>query len=178
MRIFVTQIILSRMKKLIILLLLFCFFKASAQTIINKAFGAGFELGIPANSVFNIGTGASAKFELPITSPVSLSLTGGITSMFYKSNLFNSSRTPGAAVFVPLKAGVRYFFNRGVYAEGEAGTVIEANYSKQSVFVFSIGPGFIAPVGERNGIDISFRYEDWANQVRQTAIHIAYRFGL
>lgn len=166
------------MKKLVILLFLFCFFKASAQTTINKAFSAGFELGIPANSVFNIGTGASAKFELPIASPVSLSLTGGITSMFYKSNLFSSSRTPGAAVFVPLKAGVRYFFNRGVYAEGEVGTAIETNYSKQSVFAFSIGPGFIAPIGEKNGIDISFRYEDWANQVRQTAIHIAYRFGL
>ena len=166
------------MKKLVVLLLLFSFFKASAQTTITKAFSAGFELGIPANSVFNIGTGASAKFELPIASPVSLSLTGGITSMFYKSNLFNSSRTPGAAVFIPLKAGVRYFFNRGVYAEGEAGTAIETNYNKQSVFAFSIGPGFIAPVGEKNGIDISFRYEDWANQVRQTAIHIAYRFGL
>ena len=175
---FVTQDLLSRMKKLIILLLLFCCFKASAQAIINKAFSAAFELGIPSNSVFNIGTGASAKFELPIASPVSLSLTGGITSMFYKSNLFNSSRTPGAAVFVPLKAGVRYFFNRGVYAEGEAGTAIETNYAKQNVFAFSIGPGFIAPVGEKNGIDISFRYEDWANQVRQTAIHIAYRFGL
>lgn len=168
------------MKKLIILLLLFCSFKlsVSAQTALTKAFSAGFELGIPANGVFNIGTGASARFELPVASPVSLSLTGGITSMFYKSNLFNSSRTPGAAVFVPLKAGVRYFFNRGVYAEGEAGTAIETNYSKQSVFAFSIGPGFIAPIGEKNGVDISFRYEDWANQVRQTAIHIAYRFGL
>jgi hypothetical protein len=166
------------MKKLVILLLLFCCFKVSAQTVIIKAFSAGFELGISANSIFNIGTGASAKFELPIASPVSLSLTGGITSMFYKSNLFYSSRTPGAAVFIPLKAGARYFFNRGVYAEGEAGTAIETNYSKQSVFAFSVGPGFIAPVGEKNGIDISFRYEDWANQVRQTTIHIAYRFGL
>ena len=77
------------MKKLIILLLLFRGIEVSAQTTITKAFSAGFELGIPANSVFNIGTGASAKFELPVASPVSLSLTGGITSMFYKSNLFN-----------------------------------------------------------------------------------------
>ena len=166
------------MKKLIVLSLLFFYFKASAQTTITKAFNAGFELGIPANSVFTIGTGASAKFELPIALPVSLSLTGGITSMFYKSNLFDSSRTPGAAVYVPLKAGMRYFFNRGVYAEGEAGTAIETNYARQSVFAFSIGPGFIAPVGEKNGIDISFRYESWASQVRQTAIHIAYRFSL
>jgi hypothetical protein len=166
------------MKKLIIILLLFCCFEAHAQTIISKAFNAGFELGIPSNGVYTIGTGASAKFELPVASPVSLTITGGITSMFYKSNLFYSSRTPGAAVFIPLKGGLKYYFNRGVYAEGEAGTAIETNYGKQSSFAFSIGPGFIAPIGEKNGVDISFRYEDWANQVRQTVIHIAYRFGL
>ena len=168
------------MKKLIILLLIFSCFKVHAQstTDISKAFNLGFELGIPANSVYNVGTGASGKLELPIATPVSLTITGGFMTMFYKSNLFDSSRTPGAAVFVPLKGGVKYYFNRGVYAEGEAGTAIETNYGKQSSFAFSIGPGFVAPVGDKNGVDISFRYEDWANQLRQTAIHVAYRFGL
>lgn len=168
------------MKKLVLLLpILFCLKVYGQNAVpISKAFNLGFELGIPANGIFNIGTGASAKLELPVASPVSLSLTGGITTMFYKSNLFNSSRTPGAAVFLPLKGGVKYYFNRGVYAQGEAGTAIETNYSKQGVFAFSIGPGFVVPAGEKNGVDISFRYEDWANQVRQTVIHIAYRFGL
>jgi len=166
------------MKKLLLPLLLFCTFKLHAQTTITKAISTGFELGIPTNGVYSIGTGASAKLELPIASPVSLSITGGITTMFYKSNLFDSSRTPGAAVFLPLKAGVKYYFNRGVYAEGEAGTAIETNYGKQSSFAFSIGPGFVVPAGDKNGVDISFRYEDWANQLRQTAIHVAYRFGL
>jgi hypothetical protein len=92
--------------------------------------------------------------------------------------LFSSSRTPGAAGFIPLKAGLKYYFNKGVYAEGEAGTAIETNYGKQSSFAFSIGPGFIVPAGDKNGVDISLRYEDWANQLRQTAIRIAYRFGL
>jgi hypothetical protein len=166
------------MKRLIPLLFIFCCAKLQAQTTTSKAFNLGFELGIPSNSVYTIGTGASAKFELPVVTPLSLSLTGGITTMFYKSNLFNSSRTPGAAAYVPLKAGLKYYFNRGVYAEGEAGTAIETNYDKKSVFAFSLGPGFVVPAGDKNGIDISFRYENWANQVRQTAIHIAYRFGL
>lgn len=147
-----------------------------AQTTITKAISAGFELAIPANGVYNIGTGASLKGELPIATPVSLTLTAGFTSMFYKSNLFYSSRTPGAAIFVPLKAGLKYYFNKAVYAEGEAGTAVETNYGKHGSFAFSIGPGFIAPAGEKNGIDISFRYESWANQLRQTAIRVAYRF--
>jgi hypothetical protein len=166
------------MKKLIILLFLSCCFKAYSQTTITKAISTAFELAIPSNGIYNIGVGASAKAELPIVAPVSLTLTGGFTTMFYKSNLFSSSRTPGAAGFIPLKAGAKYYFNKGVYAEGEAGTAIETNYGKQSSFAFSVGLGFIAPAGDKNGVDVGFRYEDWSNQLRQTAIRIAYRFGL
>src|ERR1700749_3504132 len=147
------------MKKLIILILIFSVFRAHAQTTITKAFSPAFELTIPSNGVYNIGVGASVKGELPIASPVSFTLTAGFTSMFYKSNLFDSSRTPGAAIFVPLKAGLKYYFDHDIYAEGEAGTAIETNYGKQSSFAFSIGPGFMAPVGDKNSVDISFRYE-------------------
>ncbi|MDB5137575.1 MAG: hypothetical protein JWP37_4178 [Mucilaginibacter sp.] len=165
------------MKKFIVLILSAITLTATAQTITNKAFSAGFELAIPSNGVYNIGLGASAKFEVPIVAPVSLSLTGGFTTLFYKSNLFNSSRTPGAAGFVPLKAGLKAYLSQNFYAEGEAGTAIETNYGKQSSFAFSIGPGFIVPVNDNRGIDISFRYESWSGQLRQTALRFAYRFG-
>lgn len=168
------------MKKLILLLLAFYSIQLRAQstTEVTKAISAGFELAIPSNGAYSVGVGASAKFEVPVVAPVSLTLTAGFTSMFYKSNYFDASNTPGAAVFVPLKAGLKYYFNKSVYAEGEAGTAIETNYAKQGLFAFSIGPGFIVPAGEKNGIDISFRYENWSNQVRQTSIRFAYRFGL
>jgi hypothetical protein len=169
------------MKKLIILIFTLFVLKSTAQTTITtvtKAIGLGFELAAPSNSVYNIGLGASAKLELPIVAPVSVTLTGGFTSMFYKSNLFDASRTPGAALFIPLKAGVKYYFAKSIYAEGEAGTAIETNYGKQRSFAFSIGPGFIVPLNnDKQGIDISFRYESWANQLRQTGIKVAYRFG-
>jgi hypothetical protein len=167
------------MKKLLFVLLIFACLKSPAQTTdITKAISTGFELAIPSNGVYSIGTGASAKIELPLSSPVSFTLTGGFTSMFYKSNLFNSARTPGAAIFIPLKAGLRYFFNQGIFAEGEAGTAIETNYDKRSNFAFSIGPGFMIPAGDKNMVDVSFRYESWSNQLRQTGLRIAYRFGL
>ena len=170
---------LPRMKKLILILLVLYGFQTQAQTTeITKAISTAFELAIPSNGVYNVGVGASAKAELPIVAPVSLTLTGGFTTMFYKSNLFNSSRTRGAAGFIPLKAGAKYYFNKGVYAEGEGGTAIETNYGKQSSFAFSLGLGFIVPAGDKNGVDVGFRYEDWSNQLRQTAIMVAYRFGL
>lgn len=168
------------MKKPIILIFTLFALQATAQTTnpTTKAIGLGFELAAPSNSVYNIGLGASAKLEVPIVAPVSFTLTGGFTSMFYKSNLFDASRTPGAAVFIPLKAGVKYYFAKSIYAEGEAGTAIETNYGKQRSFAFSIGPGFVVPLrNDKTGIDIGFRYESWANQLRQTGIRVAYRFG-
>ncbi|MBS1528360.1 MAG: hypothetical protein JST19_22125 [Bacteroidetes bacterium] len=150
--------------------------RAQGPAETKAAFSTGFELAIPSAGVFSIGTGASAKMEIPVVRPLSLSLTAGITPMFYKSNLFGNSRTPGAAVFVPLKAGLKYYFAKSVYAEGEAGTAIETNYNKASVFAFSIGPGFIASINDKSAVDIGFRYEDWAGEVRQTAIRVAYRF--
>jgi hypothetical protein len=161
--------------------LLFCLFIVSARAQeaaqTTPAFSAGLELAIPAGGIFTIGTGGSAKFEVPVVKPLSISFTGGITTMFYRSNLFYNSRTPGAAVYVPLKAGLKYYFTRGVYFEGEAGTALETNYNKANAFAFSIGPGFVAPINDKTGIDISFRYEDWTGQLRQTAIRVAYRFG-
>ncbi len=164
------------MKKLLLIALIFFGLDLSAQTNATKALSAGLELAIPSNGVYSIGTGASVKGELPVASPLSLTLTGGITTMFYKSNLFYSSRTPGAAVFIPLKGGLKWYFNKAVYIEGEAGAALETNYDKKTSFAFSIGPGFVVPAGENNGVDIGFRYESWANQLRQTAIRIAYRF--
>jgi hypothetical protein len=168
------------MKKLLLFILTIYSISAKAQvtTTTTKAVSLGFELAAPSNSVYNIGTGASVKFELPVVSPVSFTLTGGFTAMYYKSNLFNSSRTPGAAGFLPLKAGIKYYLGQNFYAEGEAGTAIETNYDKHDSFAFSIGPGFIIPMNnEKQGVDIGFRYESWSNQLRQTGIRVAYRFG-
>lgn len=168
------------MKKLFTFLLFLYAWHANAQNNVQltKAFTPGVELGIPSNSIYSIGLGVSGKLEFPIASPVSFTITGGYDAFFHKGNLYTSSRTPSAATFMPLKAGLKYNFRGGVYIEGEMGTVIETNYSKKDLFAFSIGPGFTIPVSDNHGVDIGFRYERWSDsQLRQTAIRFAYRFG-
>lgn len=168
------------MKKLLLLILVFCYFNLHAQVPPvqnNTAFSIGGELTIPSYGLYSIGTGLSAKFETPIVSPVSLSLTAGFTSVFYKSNLLYNTNSPGASEFAPVKAGLKYYLIQSVYAEGEAGTAIELNHNKQDLFAFSFGLGFLAPISEKRAIDISFRYEDWQGQLKQTALRFAYRFG-
>ena len=148
------------MKRLLLLLFLFCISKVYAQTDITKAISGGFELAIPANSVYNVGTGFSIKGELPIVTPVSLSLTAGFTAMFYKSNLFNSSRTPGAAGFLPLKAGVKYYWlGAGSEDMARAGTVALSDDVKQI--------GFNTSYKEIPGIHYWFLWRDFLGDYTQ-----------
>lgn len=165
------------MRKYLLLLLIFSCSKLRAQNN-TPAFSGGFELAAPSRSAYKIGFGGSIKLEVPITTPLDLTLTGGFTALAFKSDLLNSSDKHVAARFVPLKAGVRYFASPGLYAEGELGVAIETNYTKQNSFAFSIGPGFMFPLDAKDQIDLGFRYEHWANQLTQTGIRIAYRFGL
>jgi len=144
---------------------------ASAQSSNQIAVSLGGELGIPSYGVYNVALGGSAKLELPVVSPVSVSLTGGFTSVFLKSSVIDNYNG-GADLFAPLKAGVKYYFMRNVYVEGEGGAALELNRTKKTFALFSIGPGFVIP-SEKNGIDISFRYEAWQSQLKQTAIRVA-----
>lgn len=166
------------MKRLIVLIFIISAIGANAQNAITKAFSSGVELGIPSTSIYSIGLGISAKGELPVSDKIAITITAGYSTFFYKSNLFQSSLTPANAVFVPLKAGLKYYFNEGIYLEGEAGTSIETNYLKQYLFAFSVGPGFIIQTNNGHGIDLGLRYEGWSNnQLRQTAVRVGYRFG-
>ena len=149
---------------------------ANAQQFNNqKALSLGGEFGIPNYGLYNVALGASAKLELPVISPISVSITAGFTSAFLKSNIIQNYNG-GADLFAPLKAGVKYYFNQNVYLEGEGGMALELNRTQSHLAAFSIGPGFVIP-SEKNGIDISFRYEDWQGQLKQLAIRVGYRFG-
>ena len=112
------------MKKLLLILLFATFiYGAHAQVPVQNstAFSIGAELAIPSYGLYNIGTGLSAKFELPVVSPVSVTVTGGFSSIFYKSSILYDYRNGGGDLFAPLKAGVKYYFIQNVYAEGEGG---------------------------------------------------------
>lgn len=151
---------------------------ARAQTVPTKTFSVGLELGAPTNSIYNIGFGGSGKAEIPIVAPLSLSVTAGYTSFYYKSALVGSNISQTPAGFVPLKAGAKFYFGPGIYMEAEGGTVIETNYSKDKLFAYAVGPGFIIPTGKHTGVDLGFRYENWGGgRLRQTGIRVAYRIG-
>src|SRR3569833_514095 len=165
------------MKKLLLLPLVIAFaLTANAQFVNKPAFSLGGELGIPNYGLYNVVLAASGKLEFPIVSPVSISLTGGFSTVFKRSSVF-ANQTGGADLYAPLKAGVKYYVSQNVFLEGEGGVAIGLNNAKRTLGLFSIGPGFVIPSGTL-GIEIGLRYEDWQGQLKQTAIRVAYRFGL
>src|SRR5476651_1754230 len=108
------------MKKLILLIALFSAFNlARAQEFSHGGFSIGPELGLPSQSVYSIGYGASAKFEIPIINKFALSLTGGYSEFHFKSGIVNSFGGQAPSTFVPLKAGVVYGAGAGLSLEFE-----------------------------------------------------------
>lgn len=149
---------------------------ANAQTA-RTSVSAGFELGLPSQSAYKTGVGAALKAETRISGPVAISVTGGISSFGQKVLPTQNAVDLPAVKFIPLKAGARYY-SGNFFLEGEAGAAIKTNYDKNTLFAFSIGPGFFIPFDEsKQGIEFGIRYENWGNQVKQTGIRIAYRIG-
>lgn len=172
------------MKYPILLLFCICLFQfAQAQNETSGrndfAVSAGFELGLPAQSIYSVGLGGSLKLEVPVAHKFSVSATGGFTTMTYKSTFSRAFGSPGSDTYVPLKGGVKYYASQGFYLEGELGTTLETSHDSRSLFAWSLGPGFVIPVNhDKSGVDLGFRYESWGgSQVRQTGVRVAYRFG-
>ncbi|MGV8878356.1 MAG: hypothetical protein ACOH2A_04915 [Sphingobacteriaceae bacterium] len=176
------------MKKILMLLLgsgLFiqaAFAQNSRSFVARKAVSAGLELGIPANSIYNIGVGGSVKLELPIIAALSLTATAGYTQMYFKNALSGSTVSPKPDGFAPLKAGGKYYFSQGFYGEGELGAVFRTNHGSGSYFTYAPGVGFVFPINNHGAIDVGLRFEKWSGNhgysaLTQTGIRVAYKFG-
>jgi len=171
------------MKKLILLTLISGLFgMARAQEFSRGGFSIGPELGVPSQSVYGIGYGASAKLEIPVINKFALSLTGGYSEFHFKSGIVNSFGGQAPSTFVPLKAGVVYGAGAGLSLEFEMGDAIETSSgftgSNRNLLAYSFGPAFLVRISDKQAVDIGVRYERWAkNTLTQTGIRVAYRLG-
>lgn len=124
--------------------------------------------------VYPFGVGGSAKFEFPVASELYVTASGGYTHFFPKSE-FKDAGAEGAG-FVPLKAGLKYFFSPQFYGAAELGAALSTSEGGGTAFAYS--PGIGALLGEN--FDIGLRYEGWSNNgsINQVALRLAYRFPL
>ncbi|RYD84278.1 MAG: hypothetical protein EOP54_32460, partial [Sphingobacteriales bacterium] len=145
------------MKKLLFILAIVAgtAFTASAQTSSsNGHFSIGFDGGFPvgSSSDFNsVVLGGNLKYEQPIAAATYFTISGGYSSVKAKDEFGG-----GSAGFVPLKAGLKYYFNgAGFYGEGQLGAAISTESGGGTAFAYSPGIGYTI----EGGFDLGVRYE-------------------
>ncbi|HEY0056846.1 MAG TPA: outer membrane beta-barrel protein [Pedobacter sp.] len=164
-------------------------FSASAQTEGKgrTRFSVGLEAGLPigdAGDFYSFGIGGAAKAEIPVASKAFATVSAGYTSLSYSDEtktfikaFFGSDEK--AEGFVPLKAGLKYFFGKNFYGAGELGAAIGTAKGAETAFAWAPGIGISYPVSDRNDIDAGVRYESWSkdgNSINQIGFHVALKF--
>jgi opacity protein-like surface antigen len=163
-------------------------FTASAQTE-SKArtrFSIGLEAGLPvgdAGDVFSFGIGGAAKAEIPVASKAFATISAGYTSLSYSDDIKKLFKALGAEAdpegFVPVKAGLKYFFGKNFYGAGELGASFGTAKGAETAFAWAPGIGISYPVSSKNDIDAGVRYESWSKDggsIDQVGFHVALKF--
>jgi hypothetical protein len=192
------------MKKIYLPVIAFLFLIsfANAQSGNRIALSFGPDLGIPFNTTSNTyglvrdyyqdGLGASVKAEVPVS--LSLHFTGSAGFVYYHTNSHylvlplplggsNASVQPPPYKFIPLKAGLQYYYAKYFYISVEAGAAIKGNSASLNSFIYSGGLGAIIPFNVHHGLDLGLRYErgfkiaDYDSPMSQFGIRMAYRYS-
>ena len=163
-------------------------FTVSAQTEGKgkTRFSIGLEAGLPvgdAGDIYSSILGGSVKAEIPVASSLFATVSGGYSSLSYEKEIkealeaFGIDENPGGVV--PLKAGLKYFFNKNIYGAAELGAAIGTKKDSETAFAWAPGVGISYPVSDKNDIDFGVRYESWSkdgNSTDQIGFRIALKF--
>jgi hypothetical protein len=138
-------------------------------------FSIGAEIGIPtgnANDVYNLVIGGSLKYEYPVAATTFITLSAGYNS-FQPNSPFKDLGL-GAAGFIPVKAGLKYYFSEGFFGEGQLGAAFSTQSGGGTAFAYAPGVGYTL----KNGLEAGVRYEAWSHDgtIGQAGLRIAYRF--
>lgn len=138
-------------------------FASSAQTKEGNRISIGFDGGAPIGDgadAYNAVVGGSIKFEAPIATSTSFTLSAGYSAFLGKTitvPVIGQYKVPSYTA-IPIKAGIKYHFNEGFYAEGQLGAAIGTKSGSKVGFAYAPGIGY----DFGGGVDIGVRYEGWA----------------
>jgi hypothetical protein len=150
-----------------------------AQTSKSESgkFSIGVDAGIPTGSAsdfYNFGIGGSIKYDLPIATSTFFTISAGYTALLVKSE-FKNAGFRSSDGFIPLKAGLKYYFNgEGFFGEGQLGAAFSTQSGGGTAFLYAPGIGYTFDSGFEAGV----RYEGWSHDgtIGQVALRVAYYF--
>jgi hypothetical protein len=195
-------------KAFIIMLLTVATLAAKAQAGKGISLSVGPEFNIPLNTAiynygdmrnyYNDGVSGTIKLEAPATSNWHFVLSAGfawyanaqkylivpLNSTEYQAGGYSNFFPTKPYEYLPLRAGLRYYFTRYFYIDGEAGAAVAANSNSVSSFIYSGSAGFIIPFTAKSGLDFNFGYghgykiTNYDFSMSQLSMGVAYKFGL
>ncbi|RFZ82081.1 hypothetical protein DYU05_15740 [Mucilaginibacter terrenus] len=148
-----------------------CFAQSSSET---GKFSLGLNAGLPVGSAHDVSSfagGLDLKYDLPIATGTFFTISGGYTRFFYNDFGKAVSGEKGAG-FVPLKAGIKHYFDQGFYGEGQLGAVFSTQSGGGTGFAYAPGLGYTFD----GGFDVGVRYEGWSKN--GTTSQVALRLGI
>ncbi len=143
----------------------------------GQKMGVGVILGVPTNEGSEFALGADLRYQIDVNRQLSIPITTGFTSIFNKD--VGNVEIPNTN-YIPLKAGLKYFFNEtgaGAYGLAEAGAAFGTNKGAGTSFVYSPAIGYAF----NNGLDLGVKYEGLTkNKVNNgyVGVRLAYGFKL
>lgn len=158
------------------------FINAFAQKTDPGKFSLGLEAGLPVGSARNISTftiGGSLKYGFAVATNTSLTVSGGYIYFPYRGDVTSAvlgyAKTNSGEGYIPLKAGVKYYFCDLFYGEAQLGATLSAVSGGGTWFAYAPGIGYRFDTHA----DLGFRYEGWAQSgytKSQIAMRLAYSF--
>lgn len=148
---------------------LFISVNANAQSA--PKFGIGLNVGAGTGSAESFAIGGDLRYQFDIDKQLSVPVTAGYTNVSLKD-----SYGGGSFGYIPLKAGLKYFFNdsgAGAYGLAEAGAAFGTGSGSGTSFVYSPAVGYAFS----NGFDLGAKYEGYDGG-GYVGLRLAYGFKL
>jgi hypothetical protein len=160
-------------------------FTASAQTegAVRKL-SVGAEFGIPTEGSDELLVGGSLQFEQPIAKSLNLTISAGYISDIVTGDSKDLLKAFGLQTsygFVPLKAGLKYYFAKNFYGAGEVGAAISTVDGGGTFLAYAPTLGASFSVSPKSALDFGLRYENWSKENGNTGfigLRAAFSFGL
>jgi hypothetical protein len=175
-------------KALLVLSLTAMYFAGSAQVKRRPAapysttakpgrFSLGFEAGLPLGEngkVYSHILGGSLQYETMPSSDLGITFSGGYLNWSLKSQ-YRTPYGPNSAGFIPLLAGVKYYFTPAAFFHAQLGAAVGTRSGQGTSFAYSPGIGFrLSP-----NLDAEIKYMGISNKggtLDEAGLRLAYNF--
>ena len=155
------------------------FFSTNVNAQSSPKFGIGLNVGAPTSNQRSLAIGGDLRYQFDIDKQLSIPLTAGYTRLF-GAEIGNSGVNYPDHAYVPVKAGLKYFFNdtgAGLYGLAEAGAAFSVGTYSGTNFIYSPAIGY----AWSNGLDLGAKYEGFNHEGTNTGyfgLRLAYGFKL